>query len=436
MLAVGLAIHAVVLRAHSPAEGRLLSLSFALHVVSGFTQVLLVLYYFPGGGDMLEYFRSGVAFASLLRADFGQFAPELALTFLQQDARLPFGIAGGATTGSMTAFASFVLFLTGDSLYAAVQLIGLGAYASQVMLFRALRSGVSSDQTQALLVGLLLLPSAVFWSSALLKEPVVFCALGPLILCLQWLASGVRRPMAILLGAPAVLTIAVIKPYVLMALSVAGSVYYLAVRFRSRTVVLRPFALITAVGLAAGGITLGSRFFAKPETESAAASFAAQRQAGYGIEGGSNFTLDGPEAQGLDVSNRTLAQELFLTPIALGTALFRPFLFEARNAVQFANAVEATALLWLSIQVFRRRRWTGLLADLRNSPVLAFCAAFALVLAIGTGLSTSNMGTLSRYRAPMMPFFFALLMVLRKPAIRQATGLTAANIRVMPAAAE
>lgn len=438
VLAVGLAIHAVVLRSHSPAEGRLLTFSFALHAASGFAQVLLVLYYFPGGGDMLSYFREGAAFASLLRADFFEFAPLLGLAFLQQDVQLPFEIFGGASTGSMTAASAFILFLTGDSLYAAVQLVALGAYGSQVMLFRALRVGVKADQTQPLLIGLLLLPSAVFWSSALLKEPLVFCALGPLILALQWLASGVRRVAAVFLGAPAAVTIAVIKPYVLIALSVAAAVYYLSMRFQSRAVALRPFAIFTAVGLSIGGITLASRFFAKAESESTAAALAAQRRVGYDIEGGSNYYLDKP-AGDEDVANRSLAQELALAPFALVTAFYRPFLFEARNAVQLVNALEATALLVVSIQLVRRRRWSVVLTEIRQSPVLAFCAAFALVLAVGTGLATSNLGTLSRYRAPMMPFFFALLMVLRQPMTRAATvGPSRATERlpVMRAAAE
>jgi hypothetical protein len=438
VLAMGLAIHAVVLRFHTAAEGRLLTMSFALHVASGFTQVLLVLYYFPGGGDMLSYYREGAAFAALLRADFFEFAPRLGLAFLQQDVVLPFELFVGASTGSMTAASAFILFLTGDSLYAAAQLVALGAYASQVMLFRALRGGIRPEQTQALLAGLLLLPSAVFWSSALLKEPLVFCALGPLILALQWLASGARRFAAILLGAPAAITIAVIKPYVLIALSIGAAVYYLAIRFQSRAVALRPFAIFTAVGLSVGGITLASRFFAKAENESTAASLATQRRVGYDIEGGSNYYLDRPTGDE-DVSQRSTAQELALAPFALVTAFYRPFIFEARNAVQLMNAIEATALLLVSIQLVRRRRWRVLFAEIRQSPVLAFCAAFAIVLAVGTGLATSNLGTLSRYRAPMLPFFFALLMVLRQPLTRPAGAPTprpSEGLPVMRAAAE
>lgn len=408
--------------------------SFALHVVSGVTQVLLVLYYFPGGGDMLGYFRDGVAFASLLRSDFSEFAPRLALAFLQQDVQLPFDFVGGATTGSMTAASAFILFLTGDSLYAAVQLISLAAYVSQVMLYRALRPGLSADQRPAMLLGVTLLPSAVFWSSALLKEPLVFCSLGPLILALQWFASGQRRVLSVVLAMPAVATIAVIKPYVLIALSVAAAVFYVSVRFQSRAVALRPFALISAIALSVGGVTLASRFFSKAEADNTAAALAAQRRVGYDVEGGSNYYLDKPGGDE-DVSQRSLVQELALAPLALVTAFYRPFIFEARNVVQLANAIEATALLILTIQIIRRRRWGVVVSEVRQSPVLAFCAAFALVLAVGTGLATSNLGTLSRYRAPMMPFFFALLMVLRVPLAKRRNASVASAVGVTPAAA-
>jgi hypothetical protein len=310
VLAVGLAIHAAVLRLHDREEGRLLTAGFALHVVSAITQVLLVLYYFPGGGDMLGYFRDGVAFASLLRSDFTEFAPRLVLAFLQQDVVLPFDILGGATTGSMTAAAAFILFLTGDSLYAAVLLVSLGAYLSQVMIYRALRPGTAGDQRPALLIGVTLLPSAVFWSSALLKEPLVFCALGPLILALQWFASGQRRIVAVLLAVPATTVIAVIKPYVLIALSVAAAVFYVSVRFQSRAVALRPFAIISAVALSIGGVTLASRFFSKAEADNTAAALAAQRRVGYDVEGGSNYYLDKPDRKStrLNSSHRYISR--------------------------------------------------------------------------------------------------------------------------------
>jgi hypothetical protein len=155
---------------------------------------------------------------------------------------------------------------------------------------------------------------------------------------------------------------------------------------------------------------LGASYFAKAENQSAAGALASQRRGGYENEGGSNYRLDAPEGE---ASERTTQQELLLAPLGLATALFRPLFFEARNVVQFANALEATGLLILVIQVFRRLGVRRIMAEIASSPALLFCVVFTLGLGLGTGLSSANLGTLSRYRAPMMPFYFTVVMMLR-----------------------
>ncbi|MBI5477953.1 MAG: hypothetical protein HY906_03810, partial [Deltaproteobacteria bacterium] len=210
---------------------------------------------------------------------------------------------------------------------------------------------------------------------------------------------------------------AMVKPYVLMAISVAAAVFYVWSRFAAATsAALKPFSVIVALALGSGGLVLGSRYLEKRGGESGASTLASQRQAGYGVEGGSNFNLDGPSGAG-DVDQRSWTAELALAPFALFTALFRPLLFEARNAVQLANALESTTLFVIALLILRRLGWAGTLTHVRRSPTLMFCFVFTLALGLGTGLASTNLGTLSRYRAPMMPFFFTLLLVLRAEAM-------------------
>lgn len=413
MLVVGFGIHALVLRRHPASEAPLLTLGFAAHVTSAVIQVLLVKYYFKGGGDMLAYYEYGVPIAELLRSDFARFAPEIAKAFFQRDDYfLPAEFAGGGSTQSMSAAAALLLFVLGDSLFGAAIFFGIVTYVSQVLIAWALRDSFPKAQQRLVLAGVTLLPSAVFWSSAVLKEPLVMAALGPMMLGLKWLSLGRRRPWALLLVGPSAVVMAMIKPYVLMTLSISAAVFYVWTRFKVGNAALKPFAVVAAIMIGGGGLVLGSRYFVKADASSAASSLASQRRVGYTVEGGSNYQLDAP-APGDDVEKRSLGQELALAPVALFTAFFRPFIFEARNAVQFVNALEATVLIVLFVQVLRRRRLSGLVAAVRNSPAMMFCFVFAFALALGTGLASSNLGTLSRYRAPMMPFFFTLLLVLR-----------------------
>lgn len=419
MLAVGLGIQVAVLRMHTRQEQRLLNLAFVGHVASAFGQVLMVRYYYSGIGDMLSYYREGVELAALMRSDFSRFAPEVLAAFFRADFNLPVALYGGGSTTSTSAAAGLLLFVLGDSLYATVVAIAIGSHLSMVLLYRALRTELPAAQHHLVLVGTSLLPSAVFWSSALLKESLVMCTLGPMVLALRWLASGHRRVWALVMLAVSALITAMVKPYILMGLSFAAAAYYLVQRLQAPgSPALKPFALVTTVALAAGGLVVGNKYFAKAESDSTADMFARQRTAFAHVEGGSDFELSNPEAAN---AQRSMSQELLLAPIALGTALFRPFLFEARNAVQLVNAFEATLLLVFFLQALRRKRWGQLVAEVRSSPALLFCLVFALALGLGAGLTTPNMGSLSRYRAPMMPMFFTLLLILRaKPETSEA----------------
>ncbi len=417
VLFVGFGIHAVVTRYHSAAENRVLNIGFAMHMLSGFAQVWLTRYYF-GGGDMMEYFESGAQVADVLRDDLPRFGPELVAAFLQRPYELPIPLFGGSSTQSMSATATVLLFLTGNSLYASVLLMSLINYVSKVLLYRALKPEFAPEQQVRVLWGTNLLPTAVFWSAGLLKEPVMMAVLGPLVLALRWLSEGQRRPLSVALIAPAIVVVAMIKPYVLMALSVGAAVFYLWKRFQTESAAaLRPFAIIGATAVAAAGLVLGNSYFVKADDASAATSLARQRAVGYRIEGGSNFQLDRVAEN--EVADRSMTQELLLAPIGLVTALFRPFIFEARNVVQLANALEATALLILFVRVIRRTSLRKVVGYIASSPALLFCTVFTLALAVGTGLSTTNMGTLSRYRAPMMPFFFTVLLILDQWSARQ-----------------
>ncbi|MGV3621298.1 MAG: hypothetical protein ACO1OB_10795, partial [Archangium sp.] len=150
-----------------------------------------------------------------------------------------------------------------------------------------------------------------------------------------------------------------------------------------------------------------------------------QRRVSAMEQGGSNFYLEERGADAQEAPTGGLASQLALMPIAIVTALFRPFIFESFSAMQFLNAIEMTWLLWMFFQVMRRNGWRGVVKRIMGNPALMFCAVFVLVLALGTGLSTANLGTLSRYRAPMMPFFLMMLLILREPALETSPSATA-----------
>lgn len=95
-------------------------------------------------------------------------------------------------------------------------------------------------------------------------------------------------------------------------------------------------------------------------------------------------------------------------PWALFSAVFRPWLGEARGLLGLLAAVENTVIALLMIgcvvRIVRnpRKSWSTLTLAL---------VSYCVVLAIFLALSTPNLGTLSRYRVGFLPFLIYLLSV-------------------------
>ncbi|HXF72487.1 MAG TPA: hypothetical protein VNO79_07765, partial [Actinomycetota bacterium] len=96
------------------------------------------------------------------------------------------------------------------------------------------------------------------------------------------------------------------------------------------------------------------------------------------------------------------------TPVAAGTVLFRPLLFDAHNLQALVAAVEGTFLLLLCL--FRYRWGLAALRSMRRQPYAAFAAAYSLGFILAFS-SVANFGLLARERVQLLPLFLALVCV-------------------------
>jgi hypothetical protein len=104
--------------------------------------------------------------------------------------------------------------------------------------------------------------------------------------------------------------------------------------------------------------------------------------------------------------NSSIWSILVNSPWALFSALFRPFVFEARTVLQVAASMENIVLLvLLGLSVYRFRR-EPLSLNLMHYALIGYIVLLGVFLA----LSTPNFGTLSRFRIGFTPFlWFGLL---------------------------
>ena len=393
-----------------PYERKWVWASYVAHIVSAFA-LLGVYTFFYTGGDITAYAIFARRANELTWTDPVGYVPELIKAFFRQPSALdPYLYSAGSSTGAMSAATALGFVLTGDSLIGCCMLFAMMSFASKVALYYALRDEFHVKLHPRLLLGLLLVPSAVFWTAGVVKEALAMFGLGFTVLGLKLLVSGEKRGLgliALMWGGTFVINI---KPYIAVPLSVAFGLYYSANRLRDTGADLtalakKPINVIGGVVFSLGMVWAIGEFFPIFSIDKIAEETARLQQYGERDRGGSTFQIGSGEAT-------SLTQQAMFAPLALINTLFRPFIFEVHNAVALFNGLETAAitLLW-GIALYTRTP-RGALTALLKVPMLLFCMTFVVLFGVGVGLGTTNLGTLSRYRVPMMPFYVTTLLLM------------------------
>lgn len=399
----GAIVLALALRRMDRSERPLIALAFVLHV---FASVALVVYHLhvSEGGDMLMYLAFGKRIAFVIDANPLRWGLETLKLALQLDNDLPVEvILPGTSTGTMSAFAGLLMFLVGDTAYGVCLLVSYLSFWGSVALYRAVRSMLALSERRAVLIGLLLMPSVLFWSSGLVKEAFVIGFLGITCNAASELLAH-RRVLAVASLIVGVEGIAVTKPYVLVALVVALGGWFYA---KSKRQIGSVYKLIATAGVILGMVVL-ARWFPEFSVENIGGSVAqSQRNYALAATGGSNIEF------GDDDAPPTILGQLRWAPFGLMNSLARPFLFEARNATMLLAAFEVTFLVILLAFVVKSYGPKRIVAEIRSTPMLLFATVLVLSFGTSVGTATKNLGTLSRYRVPMMPVYAAGVLLLR-----------------------
>ncbi len=381
--------------------------SFFMHVGFACAQVPLALSFF-GGGDMFQYFTYGEIMARMMERDPAHAIPEVTALLLRNTPKLPLLVLGAGTgTGTMSALAAWTFYLLGPSKYAACVAFALLSLWGKIGIYRVFRANVDPAFRWPMAIAALFVPSFVFWSSGLIKEAVVVAGFGWSFYGLHlWIREGRPVPGGALLMAGAALML-LIKPYILFPFVLAASSWYYWARSLKRgRVRIRPAHFALAAVLGVGGVVLLGRYFPEYAIDNFTAQTSHLQQ--LGRRGGSAFGLGG-EIPG------TLVGQFAYAPAALFTSLFRPLIFEVHNIPALVNAVETTVLIVLFARILFTRNLGKVRRQIAENPLLVFCVVFVMAFGIAVGLASSNLGTLSRYRSPLLPFFVVLLFVLGKP---------------------
>jgi hypothetical protein len=265
--------------------------------------------------------------------------------------------------------------------------------------------------TQKLAAPILFIPSVVFWGSGMMKDSITLCAIG---LIFNGFYHAVIKKKNVTKGAiiagVGMLMMMSIRVHYLYCL-IPALMLWLYLKFRDNIrskalkVVSTPFLLVF-------GTILGYYASVKLTEESA-----------YNIDNLANKTkvtstylqaVGQGSAYNLGEYDGTLIGMVRLFPQAVITALFRPFLWEARNPVSLIAALESTLFLFLTLRLLYKVKIRRLIIVIFREHLVFVSLAFAIAFAFSVGIASGNFGTLVRYKIQMMPFYLASLIIIQE----------------------
>ncbi|WP_375416595.1 hypothetical protein [uncultured Hymenobacter sp.] len=275
------------------------------------------------------------------------------------------------------------------------------------------------------------LPSVFFWGSGLLKDSLCLGALGWVFYAFYKGAIQKRSIVqCVIIGLLAAYLLAGLKIYILLCFVPAALLWVFNennARIKNPTARLLAKPVFFGLGLAVAFVAVTNLTKGNDQYDLNKIGERSKINSDYLYR--VSVSQNG-SAYNLGAQDGTVGGMVKLAPKAIGTSLFRPFLWEARNPVMLLSALEAAFFLVFTLRIFFR---TGVIATIRlvaQTPLLTLCFVFALAFSASVAISSSNFGTLVRYKIPMMPFYLAGLYILeslaRTPARPRPAAATAA----------
>ena len=304
------------------------------------------------------------------------------------------GFEGASGTDFIRAFTGFVYSLVGTSALNGFVVFSWLAFWGMFLFYRAYRIGVPEGRSRTYALLLLFLPSMLFWPSAIGKEAWMLLGLGiGAYGAARVLAGRTWRGLAV--TALGLWLAALVRPHVAGLLALALVAGFLARRSRRDLGVFGPLskgiALTVIAVLAFALVQRTDRFFAE-------SNFAT----GGGILSILQQTTERNAYGGSEVAIPSILESPTRAPIAAGTVLFRPLIFDAHNVQSFVAGIEGTFLLILF--VFRFRWAWAAVRSWRRQPYVAMAIVYVGLFVVAFS-SFGNFGLLARERVQLIPMF-------------------------------
>ncbi len=372
--------------------------------------------YYPGG-DTTEYFRNVTSLEGLALFDFDSFwhvmtqpATNSNMLFFNSET----GYAVYCRDPKAWAVVKIALPIVLLSLQSFLATTVMCATISFVGIWKLYKVFVQEfpELKKEMAISFLFIPSVFFWGSGLLKDTFTLSALGFFFASLYTLVVRKEKIwLSIFTIVVSAFVITSIKPYIMVGLIPALIIWIVQftvgkINIKTVRAIAIPFVFVVGVGCAYLLMMLMGESLAEYQVDSILEKAkVTQRDLKSDYYQGNSFDIGDFEANVPSIMKKF--------PIATFSAIFRPLIVESNNFVMFFSGFENLILLIFAIRVLVLVRVFGIFKYFFSHHMLTFSLFFSLFFAFSVGLSTSNFGSLVRYKIPSIPYFVASLYIIQ-----------------------
>jgi hypothetical protein len=359
----------------------LLTAALGLKLLGGFANYLVAYEVYGGVADAQYYHDAGRTLApSILAGNVPDLDPIVGTNFIKL-------------------FTGWIYSLVGPNPLSGFLVYSWLAFWGMLCFYKAFVIAVPEGRRRTYFFVLFFLPSMLFWPSAIGKEAWMVFALGIASYgAARTMAGRSYRGLAVSIGG--LWLASLVRPHVAGLLAISLALGYLFRRSRSDLGILAPIA--KGVTLAAL-IVVAAVFTQRTEQFFQESNY----QTGQGITSLLQQTTE-KNAYGGSAFVPSIFESPARAPIAIGTVLFRPLIFDAHNLQAFASGMEGTFLLLL---FFFRISWVlSALRSIRRQPYLAIAIVYTALFVVAFS-AFANFGLLARERVMVLPFLLTLVSV-------------------------
>src|SRR5665647_1745560 len=263
-------------------------------------------------------------------------------------------------------------------------------------------------------IAILFLPTFTFWSSGILKEPLVISSLGWLTYSLYQMAyqkrNIIKNSFRVFVT---VYIFSSIKIYILVAYLPAFIIFLL---LKNTMLIKNKLGKILLVAIfITGSVFIFTKVSNKVE-DSLGEFTGGDLTETISIRQ-ENFSKQSEKSEGSFFSlgvafDGTLGSLIKLGPAGISATLFRPFLWESRNISTLLSSFESLAIMLFTLFVIIKVGIRRFIVSIIKRPIILYCFFFSIVFALFVGATTLNFGTLVRYKIPAMPFYVISLFLI------------------------